>query len=424
VTTIRLEGVSKDFDHHRVLHDVSLQVEAGEFVVLLGASGSGKSTTLRLISGLERVSAGTISFGDRVLSSVRTNVPANKRSLGFVFQSYALWPHLSVRQNVEYPLRARRRRSSAQIGDEALRILALLHLDHLADRRISQLSGGQQQRVGLARAVVGEPSLVLFDEPLSNLDTQLRSELRTEIKRLQRSLGFTAIYVTHDHNEAITLADRIAVFEHGRISQVDTARKAFSQPATESIARFLGFENLVKGFVSERLRDGRYRVAAAEMRLEVTVSGSDVLKPGDPVLLGNRRGDVTIRPIGGPSRATHGPAEQTADISDLEYSDTGYTATLTGTRLVGVLPPADWGPDPEARLRSDGWRARATIDWTQAHAVPRDLAPNPMPRAAGDNHSGRPEGDLVHATAGAKPQTSSKETPHDLPATSRSSDPR
>lgn len=380
MTAIRLDRVSKDFGGHRVLHEVDLEVAEGEFVVLLGASGSGKSTTLRLVSGLERVNTGTIFFGDRVMSSPRATVPPNRRSLGFVFQSYALWPHLSVRQNVEYPLRARKLRLAKGVREEAMRALDLVRMAPFAERRISQLSGGQQQRVALARAIVGAPGLLLFDEPLSNLDTGLRTELRNEIGRLHRELGFTGLYVTHDYSEAMFLADRIAIFESGTISQIGATREVFSKPSTESIARFLGFENLLPATVVRNAGTTLHQVVTADDR-SVVVAGAGDLGPHDPVLLAGHPRDVVLHPVrtgtgeaAMPTAGGTGPISRFHDvaISDLTGTSAGYTArfALSGARLSGVLPSTEWGADPRVLLDSGGWRADVTIDWSQVHAIP------------------------------------------------------
>ncbi len=233
---------------------VSFEVRDGELFTLLGPSGCGKTTTLRSIAGLERPDGGRIALGDRVLfdGASRVNVPANRRGLGMVFQSYAIWPHMSVFKNVSFPLEVlpRSQRCSArEIEERVGRVLEVTELGHLAGRPATKLSGGQQQRLALARALVTHPELILLDEPLSNLDAKLRENMRFELKRLQRELGLTSIYVTHDQSEALVLSSRIAVMHEGRIEQVGKPREVYTNPETRFVAEFIGTANFIKGSV-------------------------------------------------------------------------------------------------------------------------------------------------------------------------------
>lgn len=242
--SVRLQGVVKRHGETTVLHDVDLEIKSGEFFVLLGPSGSGKSTTLRVLAGLEEVSAGTVTMDGVDV----TNAEPGARDVAMVFQSYALYPHMTVAENIGFPLKMTGTPKAAidkAVPDAAERV----SIGHLLARRPGQLSGGQQQRVALARAIVRQPKLFLLDEPLSNLDAKLRLETRLELKQLQRSLGVTAVYVTHDQEEAMTLADRVAVFMDGRIVQVATPRDIFNRPARVSVAGFIGTPpmNLVPG---------------------------------------------------------------------------------------------------------------------------------------------------------------------------------
>jgi ABC-type sugar transport system ATPase subunit len=233
--SVRLQGVVKKHGETTVLHGVDLEIRAGEFFVLLGPSGSGKTTTLRILAGLESVSGGQVFMDDVDV----TGVEPGARDVAMVFQSYALYPHMTVAENIGFPLRmvGTGRDAIAQaVADAAARV----SIGHLLQRRPGQLSGGQQQRVALARAIVRQPKLFLLDEPLSNLDAKLRLETRLELKQLQRALGVTTVYVTHDQEEAMTLADRVAVFMDGRIVQVATPREIFSRPAQVSVAGFIG----------------------------------------------------------------------------------------------------------------------------------------------------------------------------------------
>nr|WP_241267419.1 ABC transporter ATP-binding protein [Streptomyces scabichelini] len=223
---------------------MSLEIEPGEFIVLLGPSGCGKTTTLRCLAGLETPDEGRISLGDQTVLDVRgkVNLPPNKRRIGMVFQSYALWPHMTVRRNIGYPLRTRRvaREQARTRIEEAAE---LVDCAALLDRYPAQLSGGQQQRVALARGLAAQPDLVLFDEPLSNLDARLRDQVRAQLHELHARLGFTAVFVTHDQSEALALGDRLAIMQAGRIEQLDTPERVFEEPATEYVAGFIGMSN-------------------------------------------------------------------------------------------------------------------------------------------------------------------------------------
>jgi iron(III) transport system ATP-binding protein len=247
VSRITIRGLSKRFDGKTpttAIDALDLEIESGEFLVLLGPSGCGKTTTLRCLAGLETADEGHIAFGDRVVfdASQGVDVPPNKRQIGMVFQSYALWPHMSVRKNIGYPLKTRRvdRATASQWIDE---VATLVDCRGLLDRYPAQLSGGQQQRIALARGLVARPDVVLFDEPLSNLDARLRDLVRTEIHELHRRLEFTAVYVTHDQVEALALGDRLAVMRSGALEQLDTPQRTFERPATEYVAGFIGMVN-------------------------------------------------------------------------------------------------------------------------------------------------------------------------------------
>jgi ABC-type sugar transport system ATPase subunit len=232
---VSLQGAVKQHGTLTVLHGVDLDIHPGEFFVLLGPSGSGKTTTLRVLAGLESISAGRVLLdGEDV-----TQKDPGERDVAMVFQSYALYPHMTVAQNIGFPLKMIGMAADA-IARAVADAAAKVSIGHLLDRRPGQLSGGQQQRVALARAIVREPRLFLLDEPLSNLDARLRLETRVELKKLQRSLGVTAVYVTHDQEEAMTLADRIAVFMDGRIVQVGTPQGIFGRPSHASVAGFIG----------------------------------------------------------------------------------------------------------------------------------------------------------------------------------------
>lgn len=230
LTSIKLDGVSFAFGAHTVLSQIDLQIDAGSIVALLGPSGCGKSTLLRLLAGLTVPASGSIHFGDRLVAKTGWGLPPEQRDLGMVFQDYALWPHMTAAQNVAFPLRMRGvgRQQRQQRVEEAL---AMVGLSGFADRKPSGLSGGQQQRVALARAIVAEPRVLLFDEPLSNLDSELRESLCIEMSRLLRQLGITAVYVTHDRREAELLADKIVHFSAGCVAAV----RAVTSTSGESV---------------------------------------------------------------------------------------------------------------------------------------------------------------------------------------------
>ncbi|QNP74910.1 ABC transporter ATP-binding protein [Streptomyces roseirectus] len=255
---VDVRGLELAYGDFVAIRNLDLTIEDGESVVLLGQSGCGKSSTMRCIAGLETPTRGTISIGDTTVFDARHGraVPAYRRNVGMVFQSYAVWPHKTVLENVEFPLRMqgvakgdRRRRS--------LEVLDTVGLAHLADRGASMLSGGQMQRVALARSMAMSPSVLLLDEPLSNLDARLREDLRVELRRIQVEQGLTSMYVTHDQQEALALADRIAVMQDGRITQLGTPEEIYKRPASASIAAFLGVTNVfeAKRGTSERLAE-------------------------------------------------------------------------------------------------------------------------------------------------------------------------
>ncbi len=233
--SLKIHGVRKDFGSLTVLHDITMDVEEGEFIILVGASGCGKSTLLNIIAGLETSTKGSIAIGNRDV----TNVTSKDRDIAMVFQSYALYPSMNVKQNIVFGLEMRKvpRKERDAIAE---RVSKMLGIEHLLQRKPGQLSGGQRQRVAMGRALGRDPSLFLFDEPLSNLDAKLRVEMRAEIKRLHQRTRTTTVYVTHDQVEAMTMGDRIAVMKGGEIQQFDTPENVYSEPATRYVAEFIG----------------------------------------------------------------------------------------------------------------------------------------------------------------------------------------
>ena len=289
----------------KAAQDVSFTVAQGHLFTLLGPSGCGKTTTLRSIAGLERPRLGRIAVNDRIVYSSFDSifVSPNQRGFGMVFQSYAIWPHMNVFQNAAFPLEVDgRRRSRRQVRDNVMRVLTVVQLDQLADRNATTLSGGQQQRLALARALVMGPALLLLDEPLSNLDAKLREKMRFELKRLQRELKITTVYVTHDQSEALALSHQIAVMHAGRIQQIGSPRDIYERPASQFVADFVGTSNFIEGTVlrPESAPDGCV-VVRTEIG-DVTVRAVQALRSDERVAVSVRPEDVDLteaRPTGG-----------------------------------------------------------------------------------------------------------------------------
>ena len=274
--SVTLSGIVKRHGAVTALDGIDLEVAPGEFFSLLGPSGSGKTTTLRILAGLEKADAGTVRMNGKDITSLEPG----DRDVAMVFQSYALYPHMTVRDNIAFPLRMIGQPSEQAVREAATRV----RIEHLLHRKPGQLSGGQQQRVALARAIVRKPALFLLDEPLSNLDAKLRIETHVELKRLQRALNVTAVYVTHDQEEALSLSDRLAVFMDGRIVQVGTPEEVFSRPATVDVAGFLG--NPPMNLLPARLDNGVAHVEGSRMEISSLRS------------MGTREVTLGIRPSG------------------------------------------------------------------------------------------------------------------------------
>ena len=348
--SIRLDRVSKRFDHTvkgevYAVRDVTLAVQQGELLTLLGPSGCGKSTTLRMIAGFEEPDEGTIFIEGQDV----THVLPNRRGIGFMFQNYALFPHLTVFENVAYGLRVQGRDAASltRLVDE---VLGLVGLANYGRQQPHQLSGGEQQRVALARAVVFQPKVLLFDEPLSNLDAKLRVEMREQIRSLQKRIGITTVYVTHDQEEAMAISDRIAVMERGEVVQDGTAQDLYYRPATEFVARFIGRTNLLLGKV----------VTAEEVDVEglriPLVSGRGV---GEAVRLVVRPEMIEIAPAAAGEMGTGRIAQRT-----FLGEKTDYEITLGGTTLQVTRSDAFRGAPLDV-----GDAVRLSIDPTRLHAL-------------------------------------------------------
>ncbi|HVE50050.1 MAG TPA: ABC transporter ATP-binding protein [Casimicrobiaceae bacterium] len=310
---VKMERIVKRHGSFTALHGIDLAIEPGEFFALLGPSGSGKTTTLRILAGLEPSDEGRVILDD---VDVTAKEPG-ERDVAMVFQSYALYPHMTVEENIAFPLRmigTPRDETSRAVRDAAAKV----HIDHLLSRRPGQLSGGQQQRCALARAIVRKPRLFLLDEPLSNLDAKLRLETRVELRKLQRSLGVTAVYVTHDQEEAMTIADRLAVFMEGRIVQIGTPDEVFQQPANVAVAGFIGSPpmNLLPGEV----RAGALQVA--ETRIPLDRAAGLV----GAVIVGVRPSAVSIASEGLPARVEL--IENLGDTTIVDLSMSGHAVKL------------------------------------------------------------------------------------------------
>lgn len=314
MATVSLTGVYKRFSSVIAVHDINLEIADGEFVVLVGPSGCGKSTTLRMIAGLDEVSEGSISFDGRDV----TALSPSDRNTAMVFQSYALYPHMDVFENLAFPLRQRRRQSKSQISKTVFETAELLEITDLLKRRPKELSGGQRQRVAMGRAIVRQPEVFLFDEPLSNLDTALRAQMRIEIKKLHQKIKTTVVYVTHDQIEAMTLADRIAVMDKGEIVQTGDPIAVYRQPKTKFVAGFIGSPKM--NFIPCRIEDNGHGVI---IRLSANIQflPPEHLQVPLRVLVG-RNLELGIRPE-----------------NIFEYSDTNGRARVRFEAIVEVSEP-------------------------------------------------------------------------------------
>jgi multiple sugar transport system ATP-binding protein len=325
---VTFQSVSKKYGEVAVIQDLNLHIRDHELMVLVGPSGCGKSTALRMIAGLEEISSGTIAIGDRVVN----RLPPNERDIAMVFQSYALYPHMTVRENLEFGLKMRGvpKDETKRRVDEAAQILAI---DHLLDRKPKDLSGGQRQRVAVGRAIVRKPAVFLFDEPLSNLDAKLRVQTRAEITKLQQSLGTTSVYVTHDQIEAMTMGQRITVMRDGRIQQVGTPQEVYERPANVFVATFIGTPpmNLVEATVA----GGHLRAPSFAL---------PIAPPLRPLLRDGVRVTVGIRPehIGHTAEAARGTPVMVSAVVDVvePIGHESIVYTTTGeVHLVAIFDP-------------------------------------------------------------------------------------
>ena len=340
---------------------INLDIRPGEFITLLGPSGCGKTTTLRMIAGFEDATSGQVMLdGENMVV-----VPPNKRPMSMVFQSYALFPHLSVRENVAYGLRLRKK-SAEEIKEEVVIALAAMNLTAMADRAPSQLSGGQQQRVALARAMVVRPKVLLFDEPLSNLDAKLRVKMRVEIRRMQKRLGISSVYVTHDQSEAMAMSDRIVVMNSGRIEQVDTPEEIYLHPASVFVADFVGRANFVPAQAQEIGEDGMVEIEALGQKIRVRSSegAKEAVREGKETVLLVRPESMRIQPTDEKPATLTGSLGQV--VTSIFYGETvEYEIETEFGSLVCVVS------DPRAEdLLEEGQYVRLGIEAEKAWLLP------------------------------------------------------
>ena len=350
MASVELRGLTKKYGPLAVVDDVSMLIEHGSLVCLLGPSGCGKTTTLRLIAGFVEPTAGEIRVGDRVVSTPQRTLPPERRNMSMIFQSYALWPHMTVTENIVYGLKLRKVDADT-IRKKLDDILATTRLAPLADRYPGELSGGQQQRVALARALIVEPETLLLDEPLSNLDANLREEMRFEVRRLHDEYRYTTVYVTHDQAEAMTTADVIAVMNAGKIEQSGSPEDIYDRPRSEFVARFIGMSNVVKG----KALDGNH-VSFAGAPLHVT---GEPLKAGAETAVSIRQHQIELLAKEPAAKDNVVPAKVVRQV--FLGSSRDYMVELTdGTQLRVVTQAAEnISPDAAIWLHLPAERCRA-----------------------------------------------------------------
>jgi iron(III) transport system ATP-binding protein len=349
---VEIEHLTKRFGALPAIDDLSLRIEHGLLVSLLGPSGCGKTTTLRIVAGFIAPDHGRVRVGDRLLSGPGTLVPPEQRNMSMIFQSYALWPHLTIAENVAYGLKLRRL-ARAEVERRVAAILQVTRLSALADRYPTDISGGQQQRVALARALVVDPEILLLDEPLSNLDANLREEMRFEIRRLHDTYRYTTLYVTHDQTEAMTTADVVVVMNQGRIEQMGSPEEVYQRPRSEFVARFLGGTNILRG---KRLERGLVDCGGVVLHCDEVEAGG-----GEEAIVSIRQHEIELsREVGaGPPR----PNEAHGTVTRHVYlgAQRDYLVSLADGRQLRVLTPlgVNIPVGSEVRLRLPAARCRA-----------------------------------------------------------------
>ena len=328
--TVRIDHLDKHFGPETAVLDFNILIEPGEFVTLLGPSGCGKTTTLRCVAGLERPDAGEIHIGDKLVASHDKEIYLNpeERNIGMVFQSYAVWPHMTVFDNVAYGLKVRRA-SKEETRKKTMNALELVGLDQQADRYATKLSGGQRQRVALARAIVYEPNVILFDEPLSNLDAKLRETMRDEIVRLQKEVGITYIFVTHDQSEALVMSDRVVVMDKAVIQQVGNPQDIYANPANSFVANFIGVTSLLEGKIIARdgnICDLEILANKDKGSFRIQAAGAPNVTAGENVYISLRPEDVLLH-VNEPTGTDNG------NVVEAKVIDTVYLGSFLECRV-------------------------------------------------------------------------------------------
>jgi iron(III) transport system ATP-binding protein len=365
VPNVAVENLTKRFGSNVVLDDLSFEIADGELFTMLGPSGCGKTTTLLSIAGFVKPDGGAIRCGAATFldAAAKLDVPAERRNLGMVFQSYAIWPHMTVAENVAFPLEIRKagkRVRQAKVAE----VLELVELTDLAPRYPHQLSGGQRQRVALARALVYEPSVLLLDEPFSNLDAKLRERARSWLKHLQRQLGLTTVFVTHDQDEAMQMSDRILVMDQGRIQQIATPEDVYRRPANRFVASFLGRCNLLPGVVRARRADGTLEVALAGERRSLIAAATDVpIGTGVTVAIRPESVRLVEATDNGPTGVVEGPNALDVMVTEVSFLGDHYEYTvaagsieliaqsqsqISALALIAVIDPSACAVVPDA----------------------------------------------------------------------------
>jgi ABC-type Fe3+/spermidine/putrescine transport system ATPase subunit len=359
VAVIEVRNLVKQFGAFRAVDDISLEVDAGQILVIVGGSGSGKTTTLRCIAGLERPTTGTISIDGEVVSSDTFFVPPERRDIGMVFQSYALWPHMTIFDNIAYGLKLKRV-PQAEIRQRIEAIMELVGLEGLGARYPATLSGGQQQRVALARSAVVEPKVLLLDEPLSNLDAKLREQMRTDLRRLVKKLNATAIHITHDQNEAMAMADRVVYMRQGRIEQAGTPRELYRTPASLRVAEFVGTATFVDGSVVESAPGGLVVVKTGDGSM-LHARPASPLSSGAAVRLAIRPENVVLssEPPTGPNALPGTIVEQTylGDHTESLVETLGTQLRVWHLADIDIGAKIYWSAEPQTII---GFPAPAT----------------------------------------------------------------
>ncbi len=370
MSAIVLDSVSRHFGPITAVDNVNLSVGQGELVTLLGPSGCGKTTTLRMVAGLEQNSEGQIKLGDRIVSDAKAGrfVPPERRALGMVFQSYAIWPHMSVFGNVAYPLRVRRWPKN-EIREKVEEALKLVEMSSFIDRPAPALSGGQQQRVAIARALVSNPQVLLMDEPFSNLDARLRTQMGEDFRDLQRRLGITCLYVTHDQDEALILSDRIVVMHAGRILQIDSPENIYLRPVMPAIAAFFGAPNLCGARIvaCRQQAEGRFQLAVEAENCKGDCLAGEPFNKSEPVT-------IMVRPE---SIRIHGPEENLQE-GQLTWSGRVVDSVFRGSYRALVVAVGDERINVRAGIASaaavgDTVKLSAPVELTWAMRAQRDI---------------------------------------------------